>query len=239
MRIWTNHSTTKVKVKVLVTQSCPTLCDPMDYSPPSSSVHGILQARILEWVVIPFSRGSFGPRDQTHVYCIAGRFFTNWATREAHHQTLRQKLPLLLLEFSVQSTSFAEAHDDVQQMVPLPPMALCRWQHWVLHLRQELSFLSSNLILSAEAFWSFSFLMTYCHSRWSVTVTSPYWSHPQSGRWGARDHMVLVVAEEAWPGCQARGPTHRIVAAIGYLTSFMRKSLLYDICLVTVYWVLN
>ena len=168
MRIWTNHSTTKVKVKVLVTQSCPTLCDPMDYSPPSSSVHGILQARILEWVVIPFSRGSFGPRDQTQVYCIAGRFFTNWATREAHHQTLRQKLPLLLLEFSVQSTSFAEAHDDVQQMVPLPPMALCRWQHWVLHLRQELSFLSSNLILSAEAFRSEERRVgKECRSRWS------------------------------------------------------------------------
>ena len=46
------------KVKVLVAQSCPTLCDPMDCSPPGSSVHGILQARILEWVAIPFSRGS-------------------------------------------------------------------------------------------------------------------------------------------------------------------------------------
>ena len=43
-----------------------TLCDPMDCSPPSSSVHGILQARILEWVAIPFSKGSFQPRDQTH-----------------------------------------------------------------------------------------------------------------------------------------------------------------------------
>ena len=50
------------KVKVLVTQSCPTLCDPMDYSPPGSSVHGISQARILE-VAIPFSKGSFKPRN--------------------------------------------------------------------------------------------------------------------------------------------------------------------------------
>ena len=49
----------KKKKKVLVAQSCPTLCDPMDYRPPGSSVHGILQARILEWVPIPFSRGSF------------------------------------------------------------------------------------------------------------------------------------------------------------------------------------
>ena len=56
----------------------------MDCSPPGSSVHGIIQARILEWVAIPFSRGSSWPRDQTWVSCIAGRFFTIWATREAH-----------------------------------------------------------------------------------------------------------------------------------------------------------
>ena len=59
------------KVKVKVTQSCPTLFDPMDYT-----VHGILQARILEWVAIPFSRGSSQPRDQTQVSHIAGGFFT-------------------------------------------------------------------------------------------------------------------------------------------------------------------
>ena len=58
-----------------VTQSCPTLCDPMDYSPPGSSVHGILQVRILEWVAISFSRGSSQPRDRTRVSCIAGRRF--------------------------------------------------------------------------------------------------------------------------------------------------------------------
>ena len=56
-------------------QSCPTLCDPTDCSSPGSSVHGILQARILEWVAIPFSRGSSQPRDQTQASCIAGRFF--------------------------------------------------------------------------------------------------------------------------------------------------------------------
>ena len=64
--------------KVKVTQSCLTLCYLMDYT-----VHGILQARILEWVAFPFSRGSSQPRNRTRVSGIAGRFFTNWGIREA------------------------------------------------------------------------------------------------------------------------------------------------------------
>ena len=60
----------------LVVQSCLTLCHHMDSSPPASSVHGILQARILEWVAMPSSRGSSWPRDQTQVSHIAGRFLT-------------------------------------------------------------------------------------------------------------------------------------------------------------------
>ena len=67
-----------------VAQSCPTLCNPMDCSPPGSSVHEIIQARVLEWVAIPFSRGSSQTRHQTLVFCIAERFFTIWATGEAH-----------------------------------------------------------------------------------------------------------------------------------------------------------
>ena len=69
-------------MKVLVTQSCLTLCDPMYYSLPGSSFHGIFLTRILEWVAIPFSRGSSWPRDRTWVSCTAGGFFTIWATRE-------------------------------------------------------------------------------------------------------------------------------------------------------------
>ena len=64
--------------EVKVTQSCLTLCDPMDYT-----VYGILQARIPEWVTFPFSRGSSQPRDRTQISHIASRFFTTWATREA------------------------------------------------------------------------------------------------------------------------------------------------------------
>ena len=58
-----------------VAQSCPTLCGPTDCSPPGSSLHGILQATILEWVAISFSRGSSRLRDQTRVSCVAGRRF--------------------------------------------------------------------------------------------------------------------------------------------------------------------
>ena len=67
----------KVKtMKVLVIQLCLTLCDPVDYSPPGSSVHAILWARICELVAIPFSRGSSQLRDRTLVSCVAGIFFT-------------------------------------------------------------------------------------------------------------------------------------------------------------------
>ena len=69
--------------EVLVTQSRSTLCSPMDYSPPGSSVHRVLKARILEWVSMTFSRGSSSPRDWTWVSCTAGSFFTMWATKEA------------------------------------------------------------------------------------------------------------------------------------------------------------
>ena len=63
--------------EVKVVQLCLTLCNPMD------TAHGSLQARILEWVAFPFSRGSSQPKDRTQVSHIAGRFFTSWATREA------------------------------------------------------------------------------------------------------------------------------------------------------------
>ena len=73
-----------------VAQSCLTLCDPMDYSPPGFSVHGIFQARILEWVAISFSRRSSRPRDWTQVSRIIGRCFTVWATREVRTQKIQQ-----------------------------------------------------------------------------------------------------------------------------------------------------
>ena len=72
---WGIHHFCTLSWKVKVAQLCPTLCN--------YTVHGILQARILEWVAFPFSRGSSQPRDQTQVSHIAGGLFTSWATREA------------------------------------------------------------------------------------------------------------------------------------------------------------
>ena len=70
---------------MLVAQLRLTLCNLRDCSPPGSSVHGILQTRILGWIAIPFSRGSSQPRVQTQVPCTAGRFFTVWGTGEIYY----------------------------------------------------------------------------------------------------------------------------------------------------------
>ena len=84
--LWKNSDNVKhqrKEVKVSVTQLCPTLCDPMDCSPPGSSVHGDSPGKNPEWVAMPSSRESSQPRDQTQVFIIVGGFFTVWATREA------------------------------------------------------------------------------------------------------------------------------------------------------------
>ena len=77
----------KMSVKVLVTQLCLTLCDPMDHSLPGSSIHGIFHSRVLEWLAISFSRESSRPRHWTWVSHIAGRCFTISATREKESAT--------------------------------------------------------------------------------------------------------------------------------------------------------
>ena len=83
MSLWACLMALWVKKESEVAQWCPTLCNPMDCSLPGSSIRGIFQARVLEWVPISFSRGSSWPRVRTRVPCIAGRRFTIWATREA------------------------------------------------------------------------------------------------------------------------------------------------------------
>ena len=102
-------------LSVLVTQSCPTLCNPMDCSPPGTSVHEISQARILEWVAISFSRASSQPRGQTRVSCTAGRFFTSWATREAW--TIK-----VCIKMGESTVVFEEHSSHIS-----PQISLCSW----------------------------------------------------------------------------------------------------------------
>ena len=99
-------------MKGLVSQSCPTLCNPMYCPPPGSSVHGISQARKLEWVAIPFSRGSSKPRDQTLVSCIGRWILYHWATREASW---------LNYYLVIQSESRSDVPDSLQPHGPYSP----------------------------------------------------------------------------------------------------------------------
>ena len=86
-------------------QSCRTVCNPMTYSPPGSSVHGILQAIVLEWIAISFSSGSSWPRDWTQVSHIVDRRFTIWATREVGEPNHLHGEPLFRDKFSAHSLS--------------------------------------------------------------------------------------------------------------------------------------
>ena len=113
----------KVEEYSEVAESCPTLCRPMDCSLPASSVHGIFQARVLEWAAICFSKGSSWLRDQTPVSHIAGRHFTIWATREAQ----RSMLLLLLSHFSrvwLCATPWTTAYQAP------PSMGFSRQEYW-------------------------------------------------------------------------------------------------------------
>ena len=108
----------------LLAQSRLTLCDPMDCCPPGSSVHGILQARILEWVAIPFSRGSSQPRDWTWVSCIADRFFTISTTREAIYTSSKVKVAQSCLTLC--DAMDYTVHGILQARIPLPNLPLDR-----------------------------------------------------------------------------------------------------------------
>ena len=103
--------TLKKKMCELVIHSCQTLCDPMDYSLPGSSVHEILQARILEWTAIPFCRGSFLPRDQTLVSCITEEFFTICATTySSSNNVLIILIQLWSVSYSIPNSHNTEVH---------------------------------------------------------------------------------------------------------------------------------
>ena len=136
--------------EVKVAQLCPTLCYPMDCSLPYSSVHGILLARILEWVAIPFSKGSFQPRGWTQVTRIEGRFFTIWATG----------MPLKLPGRSPNSNIL---NSERICMNPPPRPHVCLWLQcdWTQCWSSQVSFCGlSSLPMTHDA--SFKACVFYC-----------------------------------------------------------------------------
>ena len=176
---------------VLVAHLCPTLCNIMDCSPPDTSVHGILQARILEWVVISFSRGSSQPKDWTWVSCIADRFFTIWATEEA--------LPLC-----------KQAHLRCSTWLPLPlgekPRELPegRWMNTpsAQHIDSLLHTVACNCRDDVNVLWStksfhgfIQWTFLYCQAYVRTTLKSDYTEINKKPawlllgvKWGQRKH---------------------------------------------------
>ena len=101
-----SHLPNSMCVCVWVTKACLTLCDPMNCSPLTSSVHGILQARMLKWVAVPCSGGPSQPRDRTQVSCTAGRFLTFWATGKPPNSVMPSKLLLIYFPWFLKSVVF-------------------------------------------------------------------------------------------------------------------------------------
>ena len=115
---------------MLVIQSCLTLCDPMDCSPPDSSVREILQARILEGVAFPFSRESSQPMDQTCVSCIAGRFFTFWAPGRPPTK-FRSKISLNKCRLQSKGYIYNWVDTDRKCLVEYKREAICFSKQWL------------------------------------------------------------------------------------------------------------
>ena len=160
----------------LVTQSCLTLCHPMNCSPPGSSVHGVSKARILEQVAISFSRGSSPPRDQTHgscqVSCVGRQILYRWATWEAHTSSI-----LVVPVQSLSNNFWPHALQHTRLPCPSPSLGVCsnscplsRWCYLTISSSATLfsfciqSFLASGYFSNESAlslrwpkYWSFSF----------------------------------------------------------------------------------
>ena len=119
--------------------SCVWLCDPMDCSPPGFSVHGIFQARILEWVAIFFSREPSQLRDWTPVFCISGRFFTIWATREALDMNYLMPKKLFWIISNFPTYTFILTVFSIHFIICLPMKDLgpCRCLHGLSHFVRE------------------------------------------------------------------------------------------------------
>ena len=177
----------KVQRESEVAQSCPTPSDPMDCSPPGSSVHGISQARILEWVAISFSRGSSPPRCQTCISCVScstGRFFTTMppeppknVLQSAYSSLLPPSCWQLLFLLSSQVCLF-------QNVIQLESYSILPFQDWFLLLTNThliflhaFSWLNSSFLFSANnsllSGWTAVYLSI--HLLKGILVASKFW----------------------------------------------------------------
>ena len=146
----------EIDIDIEVTQSCPTLCDPMDCSLPGSCVHGIFHARVLEWVAISFSRIFSRPRDWTQVSRIVGRRFTVWAKMEIKH--------LLIWRLWAQNTNYI--HLQKSEMYCLIEFWVCRCTCPTSANQTSPALSSTMILLPSDSF----FLSKY----WEFAVGSNY-----------------------------------------------------------------
>ena len=153
----------------LVTKLCPTLCNPMDYSPPGSSVHRISQARILEQVAISFSRVSSQPRDQIHVSCIDRWILYHWATWEA--------------PYNRQSSSKNIAHMSILQVLIKEMATHSSTVAWRIPWIEEPGRLQSMGLKRVRLDWVINFHFPFFHpvSTWHIPYTTLIWHYSHLG----------------------------------------------------------
>ena len=150
---------------MLVTQLCPTLSNPMDYSLPVSSVHGILQARILEWVAIPFSRRSSWPRDWKQVSCIAGRCFTTEPPGKPSWRSGSWLLPTFLGSCSLPSLGSLLLLSHL--LLWLFPTSLFSYKDLCDSVTQDDLFVSESVLNQQSPF---CYVRQYIHTMWRPGV---------------------------------------------------------------------
>ena len=147
----------------------------MDCTLLGSSVHGILQARILEWVVVPFSRGSSQPKDRTQVFCIVGRFFTIWATREAEYR-------IACINIQKKPGEFIASFKQLSLKFQLTPMSV-RWTWW-LASNEENTTKSDTMPLLRLSYKKLSLSSRSFSGSKLPWVRSPVDKHPWQGTEG-------------------------------------------------------
>ena len=145
----------KWKSEVLVSQLCPTLCYSIDCSPPGSSVHRILQAKIPEWITIPFSRGYSHPRHWTWGSCIAGTYFIIWGTREAHIWQTYTYNCICYIDVNVNRKYLKENLEQINNYQQTDKISRIGWRSLIIILKVKL--MKRDLLLNLSSCLSHCF----------------------------------------------------------------------------------